>query len=205
MELNKKREAELAKLRRDLEEAAIQHESTLASLKKKHVDAVSEMSEQIEQLNKMKQKIEKEKHAKRLQESVLVVNQNLTIKCTLFQTVLLFFYSPIALVIIVLQRHMVPFLPQQIDEVRAAQDTVGNEKASIEKQNRTLQAQLSDVQRKCDEANLILGDYDNAKKKVVIENADLLRQVYSAQKGYYLTEGLSNIYVGNAITGSMRL
>ena len=58
-----------------------------------------------------------------------------------------------------------------------SQDTVGNEKASIEKQNRTLQAQLSDVQRKCDEANLILGDYDNAKKKVVIENADLLRQV----------------------------
>ena len=100
---------------------------------------------------------------------------------------------------------MTSHLTPQIDEVRAAQDTVGNEKASIEKQNRTLQAQLSDVQRKCDEANLILGDYDNAKKKVVIENADLLRQVYSAQKGYYLTEGLSNIYVGNAITGSMRL
>ena len=54
---------------------------------------------------------------------------------------------------------------------------MGNEKASIEKGNRTLQATLSDVQRKCDEANLILGDYDNAKKKVVIENADLLRQV----------------------------
>ena len=31
------------------------------------MDAVSEMSEQIDQLNKMKQKIEKEKHAKRLQ------------------------------------------------------------------------------------------------------------------------------------------
>ena len=45
-----------------------------------------------------------------------------------------------------------------------------------------LQAQLSDVQRKCDEANLILGDYDNAKKKVVIENADLLRQVSSARR-----------------------
>ena len=54
---------------------------------------------------------------------------------------------------------------------------MGNEKASIEKGNRTLQATLSDVQRKCDEANLILGDYDNAKKKVVIENADLLRQI----------------------------
>merc|ERR1712141_866184 len=59
--------AEIGKLRRDLEEAAIQHDATLASLKKKHLDAVAEMSEQIDQLNKMKQKIEKEKHAKRLQ------------------------------------------------------------------------------------------------------------------------------------------
>merc|ERR1712001_228614 len=58
IELNKKREAELAKLRRDLEEAAIQHDATLASLKKKHLDAVSEMSEQIDQLNKMKQQID---------------------------------------------------------------------------------------------------------------------------------------------------
>ncbi len=80
-ELNKKREAEVAKLRRDLEEAAIQvefpflfftlknreiqhfffsksqHESVLASLKKKHLDAVAEMSEQIEQLNKLRQKV----------------------------------------------------------------------------------------------------------------------------------------------------
>merc|ERR1711981_1000395 len=67
IELNKKREAEIGKLRRDLEEAAIQHDATLASLKKKHLDAVAEMSEQIDQLNKMKQKIEKEKHGKRLQ------------------------------------------------------------------------------------------------------------------------------------------
>merc|ERR1712203_995428 len=36
VELNKKREAEIGKLRRDLEEAHIQHESTVASLKKKH-------------------------------------------------------------------------------------------------------------------------------------------------------------------------
>ncbi|XP_023023727.1 myosin heavy chain isoform X41 [Leptinotarsa decemlineata] len=61
IELNKKREAELAKLRRDLEEANIQHEGTLANLRKKHNDAVSEMGEQIDQLNKLKAKSEKEK------------------------------------------------------------------------------------------------------------------------------------------------
>merc|ERR1711976_332708 len=63
MELNKKREAEVNKLRKDLEEARIQQEATLNSLKKKHRDALAEMSEQIDQLTKMKSKIEKDKGA----------------------------------------------------------------------------------------------------------------------------------------------
>merc|ERR1712127_896299 len=60
-ELNKKRESEVTKLRRDQEESVIQREAILVSLKKKHQDALSEMSEQIEQLSKMKAKIEKDK------------------------------------------------------------------------------------------------------------------------------------------------
>merc|ERR1711970_916198 len=63
IELNKKREAELGKIRRDLEESNIQHEAALASLRKKHNDAVAEMSEQIDHLNKMKARAEKEKQA----------------------------------------------------------------------------------------------------------------------------------------------
>ncbi|XP_065215422.1 myosin heavy chain, muscle isoform X16 [Planococcus citri] len=58
IELNKKREAEMSKLRRDLEEANIQHEATLSNLRKKHNDAVAEMGEQIDQLNKLKTKAE---------------------------------------------------------------------------------------------------------------------------------------------------
>ncbi|XP_037083824.1 myosin heavy chain, muscle-like isoform X9 [Pollicipes pollicipes] len=61
IELNKKREAELAKLRRDIEEQNIQHESALAGLRRRHNDAIAEMSEQIDQLNKMKAKLEKER------------------------------------------------------------------------------------------------------------------------------------------------
>merc|ERR1712242_693742 len=61
IELNKKREAEVTKLRRDLEEAKIQQEAIIVGLKKKHQDANAEMQEQIEQLNKMKAKIEKDK------------------------------------------------------------------------------------------------------------------------------------------------
>ncbi|CAF5065670.1 unnamed protein product, partial [Rotaria socialis] len=52
---------ELAKLRRDLEEANLQHEATAAQLRKKHQDAVTEMGEQIDQLQKLKNKLEKDK------------------------------------------------------------------------------------------------------------------------------------------------
>merc|ERR1712241_1503429 len=60
VELNKKRESEVQKLRKDLEEAHISQEATMVSLKKKHQDAVAEMSEQIDQLSKMKAKVEKD-------------------------------------------------------------------------------------------------------------------------------------------------
>jgi hypothetical protein len=56
IELSKKREAELAKLRRDLEEANLQHEAAAAQLRKKQQDAANEMGEQIDQLQKLKNK-----------------------------------------------------------------------------------------------------------------------------------------------------
>ena len=56
IELNKRREAEMAKLRRDLEEANIQHEQAMSNLRKKHNDSVAELSEQLDQLNKTKAK-----------------------------------------------------------------------------------------------------------------------------------------------------
>merc|ERR1711902_196266 len=65
----------------------------------------------------------------------------------------------------------------QIDEVNGAMDVVANEKASLEKQNSLLNHQLNEVNRKCEEANLTLTDYDNSRKKTVVENVDLLRSV----------------------------
>merc|ERR1712002_242728 len=61
MELNKKREAEVGKLRKDIEETNIQQESIMGNLKRKHQDAIQEMTEQIDQLQKMKSKIDKDK------------------------------------------------------------------------------------------------------------------------------------------------
>ncbi|OXB53106.1 hypothetical protein ASZ78_015141 [Callipepla squamata] len=67
LELNKKREAEFQKLRRDLEEATLQHEATAATLRKKHADSVAELSEQLDNLQRVKQKLEKEKSELKLE------------------------------------------------------------------------------------------------------------------------------------------
>ncbi|CAL8337347.1 unnamed protein product [Merluccius merluccius] len=61
VEMNKKREADFLKLRRDLEEAMLHHEATAAALRKKHADSVAELAEQVDSLQRIKQKLEKEK------------------------------------------------------------------------------------------------------------------------------------------------
>ncbi|XP_041072631.1 myosin-4-like [Carcharodon carcharias] len=61
IEMNKKREAEFQKMRRDLEESTLQHEATAAALRKKQADSVAELGEQIDNLQRVKQKLEKEK------------------------------------------------------------------------------------------------------------------------------------------------
>ncbi|XP_034440677.1 myosin heavy chain, fast skeletal muscle-like isoform X4 [Hippoglossus hippoglossus] len=61
IEMNKKREAEFLKLRRDLEEATLHHEATAAALRKKQADSTAELGEQIDNLQRVKQKLEKEK------------------------------------------------------------------------------------------------------------------------------------------------
>ncbi|OXB52522.1 hypothetical protein ASZ78_013479, partial [Callipepla squamata] len=43
IDMNKKREAEFQKMRRDLEEATLQHEATAAALRKKHADSTAEL------------------------------------------------------------------------------------------------------------------------------------------------------------------
>ncbi|CAJ0927489.1 unnamed protein product [Ranitomeya imitator] len=74
IELNKKREAEFQKLRRDLEEATLQHEATASALRKKHADSVAELGEQIDNLQRVKQKLEKEKSELKMEVDDLASN-----------------------------------------------------------------------------------------------------------------------------------
>ncbi|KAM4598460.1 myosin-8-like isoform 2-T2 [Polymixia lowei] len=89
VEMNKKREAEFQRLRRDLEESTLQHESITAALRKKQADSVAELSEQVDNLQRVKQKLEKEKSELKMEiddmagnvESVLKSKANLEKMC----------------------------------------------------------------------------------------------------------------------------
>nr|KAG5688419.1 hypothetical protein BaRGS_001201 [Batillaria attramentaria] len=61
IELNKKRESEITKLRRDLELANAQFEATESSLRKRHQESVNDLSDQIDYLSNRKIVAEKEK------------------------------------------------------------------------------------------------------------------------------------------------
>uniref|UniRef100_A0A2I3SFL7 Myosin-6 n=1 Tax=Pan troglodytes TaxID=9598 RepID=A0A2I3SFL7_PANTR len=80
IEMNKKREAEFQKMRRDLEEATLQHEATAAALRKKHADSVAELGEQIDNLQRVKQKLEKEKSEFKLELDDVTSNMEQIIK-----------------------------------------------------------------------------------------------------------------------------
>ncbi|XP_054077921.1 myosin-1B-like [Rissa tridactyla] len=76
IDMNKKREAEFQKMRRDLEEATLQHEATAAALRKKHADSTAELGEQIDNLQRVKQKLEKEKSELKMEIDDLASNMD---------------------------------------------------------------------------------------------------------------------------------
>ena len=55
-DLNKKREAELQKVKREMEEAQIHSEQQIAQMRKKSQDAINDLSDQVDTLAKTKQK-----------------------------------------------------------------------------------------------------------------------------------------------------
>ena len=79
-ETGKKREAEVQKLRRDLDEATLQHEATAAALRKKQADSVAALGEQIDNLQRIKQKLEKEKSEFRMEIDDLYSNMEAVAK-----------------------------------------------------------------------------------------------------------------------------
>merc|ERR1712240_745048 len=68
-------------------------------------------------------------------------------------------------------------ISNEIGDVRAATDEVARSKASAEKSHKALLANLNNLTKRVEEANLVLGDFESSKRRITAENADLLRQV----------------------------
>ena len=60
-EVTKKREAELLRLRRELEEAVLSHETSASAARKKQGEVEAGLGEQIDGLQRVRQRLEKEK------------------------------------------------------------------------------------------------------------------------------------------------
>ncbi|KAF5923932.1 hypothetical protein HPG69_010361 [Diceros bicornis minor] len=61
LEITKKQEIKFQKLRQDMEEATLHFETTSASLKKRHADSLAGLENQVESLQQVRQKLEKDK------------------------------------------------------------------------------------------------------------------------------------------------
>merc|ERR1711893_273124 len=131
IELNKKREAELAKLKGELEESNIAHEGTLAALRQKHNNNMAEMGENIDGLNKMKAKAEKDKAG----------------------------------------------MERDLQEARASLDEAMRERANHERNGKLTQGLIVEANQKLDEMARALNEADSSRKKLQVENQDLLRQI----------------------------
>ncbi|KAL4837270.1 hypothetical protein H8958_018609 [Nasalis larvatus] len=151
IEMNKKREAEFQKMRRDLEEATLQHEATAAALRKKHADSVAELGEQIDNLQRVKQKLEKEKSEFKLELDDVTSNMEQIIKAKAgsAQPPLLNFLLPPPL----------------------------SARANLEKMCRTLEDQMNEHRSKAEETQRSVNDLTSQRAKLQTENGELSRQL----------------------------
>jgi chromosome segregation ATPase len=95
MELNKKKESELIRLRLDLEQANQSHEGQLAILRKKNADDLADLTERLENMQKSRAKVEKDKDAirRQLDDALSSVNEEIKNKSEQERLVNLFYFS----------------------------------------------------------------------------------------------------------------
>lgn len=141
------------KLRRDLEEATLQHEATVATLRKKHADSAAELAEQIDNLQRVKQKLEKEKSEFKLEIDDLSSSVESVSKSK------------------VRGRLSRPGGAPAVGQPKATCDLppLSNLQANLEKICRTLEDQLSEARGKNEEAQRSLSELTTQKSRLQTE------------------------------------
>ncbi|XP_053198226.1 myosin-6-like [Scomber japonicus] len=159
IEMNKKREAEFQKMRRDLEEATLQHEATAAALRKKNADSVADLGEQIDNLQRVKQKLEKEKSELRLELDDVVSNMEQVSKS---KTNL---------------EKMCRTLEDQMSELRTKTDESQRIINDFTMQKAKLQTENGELSRQMEEKDSLVSQLTRGKQSYTQQVEDLKRQL----------------------------
>ncbi|XP_068104682.1 myosin-1B-like [Hyperolius riggenbachi] len=164
IELNKKREAEFQKLRRDLEEATLQHEATAAALRKKHADSVAELGEQIDNLQRVKQKLEKEKSELKMEIDDLASNlENISkAKANL--------------------EKVSRVLEDQLSEIKAKEDQHQRSISDLSTQRTRLQTETGELSRQLEEKESLISQLSRGKQNFTQQTEELRRQLEEETK-----------------------
>ncbi|XP_060628347.2 myosin-7B [Anolis sagrei] len=164
IELNKKREAEFLKLRRDLEEATLQHESTAAALRKKHADSVAELGEQIDNLQRVKQKLEKEKSELKMEVDDLSSNIDYLTKNKANAEKLCRTYE------------------DQLSEAKSKVDELQRQLAEVSTQRGRLQTESGELSRLLEEKESLINQLSRGKTSFTQTIEELKRQLEEETK-----------------------
>uniref|UniRef100_A0A8C9J2L9 Myosin-7 n=1 Tax=Panthera tigris altaica TaxID=74533 RepID=A0A8C9J2L9_PANTA len=159
IEMNKKREAEFQKMRRDLEEATLQHEATAAALRKKHADSVAELGEQIDNLQRVKQKLEKEKSEFKLELDDVTSNMEQIIKAKANL------------------EKMCRTLEDQMNEHRSKAEETQRSVNDLTSQRAKLQTENGELSRQLDEKEALISQLTRGKLSYTQQLEDLKRQL----------------------------
>ncbi|GAB1296250.1 Myosin-8 [Apodemus speciosus] len=164
IEMNKKREAEFQKLRRDLEESTLQHEATSAALRKKHADSMAELGEQIDNLQRVKQKLEKEKSELKMEiddlssnaEAIAKAKGNLEKMCRT--------------------------LEDQVSELKSKEEEQQRLINELTAQRGRLQTEAGEYSRKLDEKDALVSQLSRSKQAFTQQIEELKRQLEEETK-----------------------
>ncbi|KAM9410917.1 myosin heavy chain, fast skeletal muscle-like [Salvelinus alpinus] len=157
IEVNKKREAEFQKLRRDLEESTLHHEATSAALRKKHAESMAEMGEHIDNLQRVKQKLEKEKGEYKMEISDLVSNMESVSKLK----------SNL--------EKMCRSLEDQISELKAKSDESQRNVTDITVQKARFQTESGELSRQLEERESLVSQLTRSKQALTSKVDELKR------------------------------
>ncbi|XP_052393289.1 myosin heavy chain, fast skeletal muscle-like [Carassius gibelio] len=159
IEMNKKREAEFQKMRRDLEESTLQHEATAAALRKKQADSVSELGEQIDNLQRVKQKLEKEKSEYKMEIDDLSSNMEAVAKAKGNL------------------EKMCRTLEDQLSEIKAKSDENSRQLNDMNAQRARLQTENGEFSRQLEEKEALVSQLTRGKQAFTQQIEDLKRHV----------------------------